>query len=172
MAIKNPYNYSIPNSALKFRTSLNNKPSISTNSSTASTNKNKFDHYKEQAILTARSEELTLMLYNGIIKFLNQAKIFIDQKNIEKSHNAIVKAQDIITELNVTLNMDYEISKGLRSLYDFMNRRLMEANIEKDKVIIDEVIELAEEMRDTWKEAISLVVSSQEETTKENSMNG
>jgi flagellar protein FliS len=53
-----------------------------------------------------------------------------------------------------------------------MNRRLMEANIEKDKVIIDEVIELAEEMRDTWKEAISLVVSSQEETTKENSMNG
>lgn len=152
MAMTNPYNYTVPQ-GVKLRMNTNQRPSTVSSDNTP---RNGFDQYKEQAILTARPEELTLMLYNGIIKFLNQAKIFMEQKNIEKSHNAIIKAQNIIFELNVTLNMDYEISSNLRRLYDFMNDRLIDANIEKNSKIVDEVLEIATEMRDTWKQAMKL----------------
>lgn len=151
MAMKNPYNYSMPKNALKFKNTMSENTNMSANNTTP---KNNFDQYKEQAVLPSKPEELTLMLYNGIIKFLNQAKLFIEQKSIEKAHNAIIRAQDIISELNITLNMDYEISNNLRSLYDFMNNRLMEANLQKDKAMIDEVLGIAEDMRDTWKEAM------------------
>ncbi len=164
MAMKNPYNYTMPKGAIKFKNNINDK-AMKTPTHANRSNKNKFDQYKEQEILTARPEELTLMLYNGIIKFLNQAKIFIEQKNIEKIHNAIVRAQAIITELNATLNMDYEVSSGLASLYDFMNRRLMEANINKDEKIVDEVLGIAQGMRDTWKEAMDLAAKGQGATT-------
>ena len=92
---------------------------------------NPYQQYQEQSVMTASPGELTLMLYNGCIKFINQAKLFIEQKNIEKANNAIIRAQDIIQELMVTLNMDYEISKNLAALYDYMNRRLIDANISK-----------------------------------------
>lgn len=94
------------------------------------------------------------MLYNGCIKFINQAKQFIEQKDIEKANNAIIRAQDIIQELLVTLNMGYEISKNLAALYDFMYRRLIDANISKDVEALDEVLDLVTELRDTWKEVI------------------
>jgi len=104
----------------------------------------------------AKPEELTMMLYDGILKFLKQAKIYLDQKDIEKSSNALLRAEDIIVELNLTLNMDYEVSYSLRELYVFMNAQLVEANFKKDQAIIDKVLELATEMRDTWKEAMGL----------------
>ncbi len=115
---------------------------------------NGYQKYQQNSVMTAAPEELTLMLYNGAIKFIKQAKIFMEQKQVEKTHNAIVRAQDIITELNITLNMDYEISKNLRSLYDFMLTRLTDANINKDIKILDEVLPLLEELRDTWQEAM------------------
>ena len=115
---------------------------------------NPYQQYQEQSIKTASPGELTLMLYNGCIKFINQAKQFIEQKDIEKANNAIVRAQDIIQELLVTLNMDYEISKNLAALYDFMYRRLIDANISKDVEALDEVLDLVTELRDTWKEVI------------------
>lgn len=119
--------------------------------------KNNGDSYLEQRIMGAKPEELTLMLYDGILKFLKQAKLYMDQNCIEKTNNAILRAEDIIDELNITLNMDYEVSHNLRDLYVFMNTRLAEANIKKDQTIINEVLELATEMRDTWKEAMCLV---------------
>tara|TARA_B100000965_G_C19468594_1_gene703023 strand:- start:56 stop:454 length:399 start_codon:yes stop_codon:yes gene_type:complete len=117
---------------------------------------NKYQQYKNQSIMTAPPEELTLMLYEGALKFLKQAKIFMDSKDIEKTHNAIMRAKKIITELNVTLNMDYEISKNLRSLYSFMNERLSQANMKKDPSMIDEVIRLLEKLKDTWKQAMKI----------------
>lgn len=104
--------------------------------------------------MTATPEELTLMLYNGAIKFVNIAKLSIEDKNIKKAHEALIRAQDIITELNATLNMDYEISKNLRSLYEFMLDQLVDANIKKEIEPLDEVLELLTELRDTWKEVI------------------
>lgn len=104
--------------------------------------------------MTATPEELTLMLYNGAIKFVNIAKLSIENKNIKKAHEALIRAQDIIIELNATLNMDYEISKNLRSLYEFILDRLVDANIKKEIEPLDEVLELLTELRDTWKEVI------------------
>jgi len=122
------------------------------------------DSYLEQKIMHAKPEELTMMLYDGIVKFLKQAKLYIDQKDIEKTSNVILRAEDIINELNVTLNMDYEVSQNLRALYVFMNTRLAEANIKKDQSIVDEVLDLATEMRDTWKEAMGLAKAPEVKT--------
>lgn len=113
-----------------------------------------FETYQQNAVLTASPGELTLMLYNGCLKFLNQAKKAVQDKNIEAKHINLSKAQNIISELIVTLNFDYPISKDMRRLYDYMNRRLMEANIKNDTEIIIEVEGLVTEFRDAWKEVI------------------
>lgn len=110
--------------------------------------------YQQNSVMTATPEELTLMLYNGAIKFVNIAKLSIENKDIKKAHEALIRAQDIIIELNATLNMDYEISKNLRSLYEFILDRLVDANIKKEIEPLDEVLELLTELRDTWKEVI------------------
>jgi len=115
---------------------------------------NPYQQYQEQSIMTASPGELTLMLYNGCIKFIKQAKLYIEEKDIEKANNAIIRAQDIIYELMSTLNMDYEISNNMMALYDYMNRRLIDANISKDIKVLDEVLNLTVEFRDTWMEVI------------------
>ena len=117
---------------------------------------NAYAKYKEQSVTTATPEELTLMLYNGCIKFINLAEVFIDDKNIEKINVNILKAQDIVNELNITLNMDYEVSENLRQLYSFVNERLIEANLRKDKKPLLEAKEIVTDLRDTWKEAMAL----------------
>ncbi|KPU26887.1 flagellar biosynthesis protein FliS [Caloranaerobacter sp. TR13] len=122
--------------------------------------KNPYAQYQQNSIMTATPEELTLMLYNGAIKFIKQGKIFIEQNDIQNAHNSIIRAQDIISELNITLNMDYEISKNLRSLYTFILDKLMEANIKKDSKILEEILPIVEDLRDTWKEAMKLARQS------------
>ncbi|MBB5149738.1 MULTISPECIES: flagellar export chaperone FliS [Ureibacillus] len=117
---------------------------------------NAYNAYKQNSINTASPGELTLMLYNGCIKFLNLARKAIEEKHIEEKNTNLQKAQNIINELIVTLNMDYEISKQILPLYEYMNRRLIEANIKNDVEIVDEVIGLVTEFRDTWKEVIKL----------------
>lgn len=117
---------------------------------------NPYAKYKNQSINTATPEELTLKLYEGCIKFINLAMMAIEEKNIEMANTNIIKAQNIITELNITLNMDYEICKNLRLLYDYLKDRLIEANLKKDMVILGEVKEFVVEFRDTWKEAMKL----------------
>lgn len=112
--------------------------------------------YKQNSVTTASPGELTLMLYNGCLKFLTLAKQAIDDKNIQEKNNYIQRAQAIINELTVTLNMDVDISKQILPLYEYMNRRLIEANIQNDTEIIDEVIGLTTEFRDTWKEVIKI----------------
>jgi flagellar protein FliS len=117
---------------------------------------NAYNAYKQNSINTASPGELTLMLYNGCIKFLNLARKAIEEKHIEEKNTNLQKAQNLINELIVTLNMDYEISKQILPLYEYMNRRLIEANIKNDVEIVDEVIGLVTEFRDTWKEVIKL----------------
>ena len=117
---------------------------------------NPYQSYQQNSVNTASPGELTLMLYNGCLKFIHQAKKAIEEKNIEMKNTNIQKAQSIIQELMVTLNMDMEISKNMMSLYEFMNRRLMEANIKNDASILDEVEGLVTEFRDTWKEVIQV----------------
>lgn len=117
---------------------------------------NPYSKYKEQAINTATPEELTLMLYEGCIKFINIAIVAIEESNVQLANNNIIKAENIISELSMTLNMDIEISQNLFLLYEYINDRLIEANMSKDKSILEEVKEFVTELRDTWKEAMKL----------------
>lgn len=118
--------------------------------------KNPYQSYQQNSVTTASPGELTLMLYNGCLKFINQAKKAIADKNIEAKNTNIQKAQNIIRELMVTLNMDQEVSQNMMSLYDYMNRQLIEANLKSDIAILDEVEGLVTEFRDTWKEVIQV----------------
>lgn len=113
--------------------------------------------YKQNSVTTATPEELTLMLYDGAIKFMNIAKFNIEKKEMEKAHNSLLRAQDIINELNYSLDMKYEISNEMRNLYDFIMSKLVDGNLQKDIESIDHALSITVEMRDTWKEVIKLV---------------
>ncbi|MGM0754075.1 MAG: flagellar export chaperone FliS [Bacillota bacterium] len=117
---------------------------------------NPYAAYQNNSVNTASPGELTLMLYNGSLKFIHIAKKAMEDKNIELKNTNIQKTQAIVNELMVTLNMDLEVSKNLMSLYDYINRRLTEANIKNDASILEEVDGLITEFRDTWKEVIKL----------------
>ena len=122
---------------------------------------NAYNAYKQNSVTTASPGELTLMLYNGCLKFLAKAKVAMNEKNISEKNFNLQKAQAIISELMSTLNMDYPISKQMLSLYKYMNRRLVEANIKNDVAIIDEIEGLVTEFRDTWKEVIKITRQQQ-----------
>lgn len=115
-----------------------------------------FNAYKQNSVTTASPGELTLMLYNGCLKFLTKAKSAIDDRNIEQRNYNIQRSQAIISELMTTLNMDIEISKQMMKLYEYIQHRLLEANIQNDVSIIEEVEGLVTEFRDTWKEVIRI----------------
>lgn len=122
---------------------------------------NAYNVYKQNSVTTASPGELTLMLYNGSIKFLGKVKVAIEEKNIQDKNYNIQRSQAIIAELMSTLNMDYEISEQMLPLYEYMNRRLFEANIHNDIAIIEEVEGLMTEFRNTWKEVIKITRQQQ-----------
>ena len=122
---------------------------------------NAYNAYKQNSVTTASPGELTLMLYNGCIKFLGKAKVAIEEKDIAEKNKNLQRAQAIIAELMSTLNMAYPISKDMLPLYEYMNRRLVEANIKNDPAILDEVEGLVIEFRDTWKEVIKITRQQQ-----------
>lgn len=117
---------------------------------------NPYQSYQTNAVQTASPGELTLMLYNGCLKFIAQAKKAIEDKDIEARNTNLLKAQKIIQELMVTLNMEYEVAKSMMTMYDYMYRRLVEANIKSDVTILEEVEGYVKEFRDTWKQVIQL----------------
>ncbi|MGE6553924.1 flagellar export chaperone FliS [Exiguobacterium artemiae] len=117
---------------------------------------NPYATYQTNSVTTALPQDLTLMLYEGLIKFSMLAKRAIEQGLIEQKNTNIQKAQAIILELQLTLNQSIALSKDLNNLYDYMQGRLIDANVKNDVGAIDEVISFAEEFRETWKEAMKL----------------
>ncbi len=117
---------------------------------------NPYQSYQNNSVQTASPGELTLMLYNGCLKFITQAKQAIHNKNLQEKNNNCLKAQKIIQELMVTLNMDAPVSHTLMPMYDYLNRRLIEANIQGSVEILDEVESFVTEFRNTWKEVIQI----------------
>lgn len=115
---------------------------------------NAYQAYNNSRILTASPAELTLMLYEGAIKFCNIAVMGIEENDIEKTHNNIMKVERIIAEFQATLDEKYEVSKDFNNVYVYLQQRLEEANIKKDKEILEEVLEHLRTMRDTWKEVM------------------
>lgn len=117
---------------------------------------NAYNAYKQNSVTTASPGELTLMLYNGCIKFIHQAKKAIEVKDIEARNKYVQKAQAILNELMSTLNMDVALSKDMYNLYEYMYRQLTQANINNDVSILEEVEGLATDFRDTWKQVIQM----------------
>ena len=117
---------------------------------------NPYAQYNKNKILTASPAELTLMLYDGAIKFCNIAIMGIEQGDILKAHTNIMKVQKIIEEFQVTLNFKYEIANDFNNVYNYLMKRLREANMKKDKEILTEVSGHLHTMRDTWKEVMRL----------------
>ncbi len=122
-----------------------------------------YNAYARNKILTASPAELTLMLYEGAIKFCNIAITAIEEKNIEKAHNNITKVENIISEFLSTLDHKYPVAKDFENVYNYLMERLLEANLKKDKEILEEVLTHLRTMRDTWKE-----VMEQNKTAKAN----
>ncbi|MCM1231312.1 MAG: flagellar export chaperone FliS [Ruminococcus flavefaciens] len=117
---------------------------------------NAYAQYNNSKILTASPAELTLMLYEGAIKFCNIAVAAIQQKDIEKAHKNIQKTQKIIEHFRLTLDMKYPVAKDFDRVYEYLARRLVEANVKKDEEILAEVLEHLRSMRDTWKEVMRI----------------
>ena len=119
-------------------------------------NNNMANAYQRNAIMTATPAELTLMLYEGAIKFCNIAIVAIKKKDFEKANANIKKAQAIINELRVTLDHKYSVWEDFERVYDYIARRLLDANLKKYIEIIEDALKYIREMRDAWKEVMRL----------------
>lgn len=118
---------------------------------------NPYSTYTDVAINTATKEKLTLMLYDGALKFTNQAIAALDSNNLMKLNEAVKRAMNIVWELQRTLNLQYEVSKNMDALYEYIRDRLVTANLNRDRVMLEEVKSLLTEFRDTWREAMLLL---------------
>ena len=113
--------------------------------------------YKNQQIMTASPAELTLMLYNGAIRFTTESILALENGDINKSHNANIRAQKIVLEFMRTLDMQYEISQNWAALYEYIHYRLTQGNIKKDKEMLVEAKGLLTDLRDSWHGAMKAV---------------
>lgn len=117
---------------------------------------NGYAAYANSKIMTASPAELTLMLYDGAIKFCNIAIVAIEKNDIEKAHNNIVKVERIIAEFVSCLDHKYPVAKDFENVYNYLTKRLHEANIKKDAEILEEVLKHLRTMRDTWKQVMEI----------------
>lgn len=117
---------------------------------------NPYAAYQNNTVNTSTPGELTLMLYNGCLKFIQQAKNELDNGNIQEMNTSAQKAQTIISELMLTLDTSYPVSQNMLILYEFANSRLIDGNIKKDGVMFEEAADIITEFRDTWKQVIQI----------------
>ena len=115
---------------------------------------NAAEAYKRQQIMTATPEALTLMLYNGALRFMKEGKEAMEAKEWEHCNNSLQKAQKIIPDFQSTLKMEYEIAKQLMPLYEYVYNGLVEANMKSDPAKVDECMGIITELRDAWAEAM------------------
>lgn len=113
-----------------------------------------FSQYQRTQAETATPGELVVMLYQGAIRFLNKSQEHFTRQDVEGAHANLVRAQNIVIELMSSLDLSTgPLAKNLFALYDFMYRRLVEANCKKDYRAIDEVLRLLRELLPAWEHA-------------------
>lgn len=115
-----------------------------------------YAQYNNNKIMAASPPELTLMLYEGAIKFCNIAIVAVEQGNVPKAHNNIKKVQDIIDYLRDTLDMKYPVAQDFENIYTYLLKRLLDANVKKDKEILEEINKHLHSLRDTWKKVMRI----------------
>ena len=113
--------------------------------------------YLETKVFTASREQLLLMLFDGAIAFSEQAKVKIEEKDIEGSYHLLLRAQRILLELVSALDrkIGEDLYRNLVGLYLFCYRKLVEANIKKDLALVDDALRILSHLRDTWREAVA-----------------
>lgn len=114
-----------------------------------------YAQYNNSKVLTASPAELTLMLYEGAIKFCNIAIMAVEKKDVQKAHTNIVKVENIVNYLQSTLDMKYPVSQDFDRIYVYLQQRLTQANMKKDPETLNEVCEHLRSLRDTWKEVMA-----------------
>ena len=119
-----------------------------------------YQAYQDNSVTTASGPQLTLMLYNGCIKFINQAKQALENENIEAKNEFIQKAQNIVQELMRALDPEIEISNQMMPLYEYIHYQLQQANIKNESSYLDEAYTYVVDFRDTWKEVIKLAAKN------------
>lgn len=119
-----------------------------------------YEKYKSQKVLTAGPGELILMMYDGAIKQIKLAEIYIREGNFEQTNNSLIKAQNIVNELLRSLNLEYSLANQLLSIYEFILNELVIINVKKQEDKIRPVLEILEELRDTWAQTIQITRAS------------
>ena len=119
-------------------------------------NSKAYGQYRQVQVTTASPGKLVLMLYQGAIRAMKQAVDLIEKKDYQGKGNALIKAQDIIMELNLALDMNVggEISRSLRQLYIYMYKRLIDANLELNTAYIEECIQIMTGLQSSWETAV------------------
>lgn len=120
--------------------------------------RNPYAQYQNSKVLTASPSELTLMLYDGVIKFINIAIAGVEEKDYEKVNLNAKKAQRIIDHLNETLNDKYEVSKDFSNIYKCITEALLQGNIHKDAAEFEQALEYTKSIRDSWKQVMQSAV--------------
>lgn len=129
--------------------------------------KNPYAAYNNSKIQTATPAELTLLLYEGAIKFTNIAIVAMEKNDVQKTHDNIMKTEKIIEEFQATLDHKYPVAKDFEAVYSYLLKRLFDANIRKDPEILEEVLWHLRTMRDTWKEVMAKTANGNNIKTKE-----
>lgn len=129
--------------------------------------KNPYVAYNNSKIQTATPAELTLLLYEGAIKFTNIAIVAMEKNDVQKTHDNIMKTEKIIEEFQATLDHKYPVAKDFEAVYSYLLKRLFDANIRKDPEILEEVLRHLRTMRDTWKEVMAKTANGNNIKTKE-----
>lgn len=115
---------------------------------------NAYQQYQYNSIMSASPERLMIMLFEGAIKFVKLARKDIEEKNMAAANYNLTRAQDIITELDQSLDMSYDVSENLSDMYNFLFRQLVDANVKKDVKVLDSVLSILVELKDTWNQAL------------------
>ena len=133
----------------------------------ASTNRHAAALYKKSNINTASPAELTLMLYNGAVKFCNMAITDLDKGDLEGCNRNIAKTKKIIVEFRSTLDFKYDVANDFDRMYDYIHWVLTQANVKKDKALLEEGLKRLRIMRDIWKELMEVAKPKEEKEETE-----
>lgn len=117
---------------------------------------NAYAQYNNSKVLSASPGELTLMLYDGMIRFCNLAEVAVEKKDISKAHTNIMKMQRIIDYLRQTLDMNYPVAEDFERVYIYLSQRMVDANMKKDLEILQEINGHLHAIRDNWKEVMRI----------------
>jgi len=126
---------------------------------------NAFQVYKNASVQTATPERLLIMLYDGLLNSITIASSSIDEQRFDEANRQLIKAQNIVRELQATLKPDYEISASLSALYDYFYRQFIQANVSKNRASLDEIAPFIKSLRDAWFDASLQVMKMKESQT-------